>query len=181
LKQIFDLDHNQLLKFLNELSIKMSTPASVFELAKSLSTQDQWTLLEDLLAHLKGSAPKKASKVAKDPSAPKKPMSPYIELVNKVVWPVLKELSESSDLDDDEKKALRSVTARTQVASSLWAKSKDIAVSKDAILAAYEAWKANGPAPKSPKASPKAKAEPKPKAAAKPKAVPKKIAKSKDE
>ncbi len=120
-----------------------ATANSVFELAQTLSKTEQWTLVEELLSHLKGASPKRK---AKDPSAPKKPMTPYIELVNKIVWPVLKELSETEE-DPEEKKILRSVPARTQVASKLWStlSSKDdlASVTEDAILKAYEEWKSS--------------------------------------
>jgi hypothetical protein len=145
------------------------TPSSLLALAQTLSTEDQWTLLEDLLAHLKGAKPKKSRaaakpKVAKDPDAPKRALSPYMELLNKVVWPVLKELSEKTQ-DPEERKLLRVVGTRTKVASALYAKSKVVADHSQAdILSTYRSM--FGGAVVEAKAEPKAE-EPKPKAAPK--------------
>jgi hypothetical protein len=124
------------------------TSTSVFEMAQTLNTEEKWTLLENLLSLLKGvEAPKKTKgkRTKKDPSAPKKEMSPYMELATKIVLPVLKELSES-ETDPEEKKRLRGVGARTKVASKLWKgmTSKDDlkSVTREQILEAYEEWKA---------------------------------------
>lgn len=140
------------------------TPSSLLALAQTLSTEDQWTLLEDLLAHLKGGKPKKTRAAAKpkDPDAPKKPLSPYMELLNKVVWPVLKDLSEKTQ-DPEERKLLRVVGTRTKVASALYAKSKVVADHSQAdILSTYRSMFGGAAKPES-KAAPKVKApEPEP-------------------
>jgi hypothetical protein len=141
------------------------THESIFQMALSLSKDDQWELVQELLSLLKGAKPAKAAKAAKakkakkekDPSAPKRPMSPYMELLNKFVWPILKDHSESVE-DAEEKKHLRSVSARTQVASTLWdtIKSKDefASITKEKIIAVYQDLKTNPRPPKAAKASP---------------------------
>ena len=144
-----------------------ATHESIFEMAQSLSKEDQWELVQELLSILKGGKAKKskakAAKAAKDPSAPKRPMTPYMELLNKVVWPILKEHSEKTE-DAEEKKHMRSVSARTQVASTLWdtMKTKDefASVTKEKVLQIYEELKTN---PRPPKA--KGKSSPAPSAA----------------
>lgn len=153
------------------------TSTSVFEMAQNLSVEEKWTLLENLLGLLKGvEAPKKAKgkRTKKDPDAPKKEMSPYMELATKIVLPVLKELSES-ETDPEEKKRLRGVGARTKVASKLWKgmTSKDDlkSVTREQILEAYEEWKANPESTQSDEEKPK-KASKTKKAAPEPISIP---------
>ena len=129
-----------------------ATHETIFEMAQSLSKEDQWTLVQELLSILKGGKAKKSkAKAVKDPSAPKRPMTPYMELLNKVVWPILKEHSEKTE-DAEEKKHMRSVSARTQVASTLWdtMKTKDefASVTKEKVLQVYEDLKTNPRPPK---------------------------------
>lgn len=129
------------------------TLESVFEMSQSLNKAEQWNLVEELLSHLKGSAKgAKKPKKARDPDAPKRAMTPYMELLNKIVWPILKDISEKTE-DPEEKKRMRSVPARTQIASTLWdkmeSKEEFASVTKEKVMEVYEALKVNPRAPKS--------------------------------
>jgi hypothetical protein len=147
-----------------------ATADSVFEMAQELSVEDKWSLVERLLEELKGSpstAKAKPAKAKKDPAAPKKPLTGYQEVVNTIVAPVLKELSESCEAE--EKKAMRGMRCRAQIGAALYKAHKDAidAITKEVVVEAYEAWKLNPPEVKTPKST--ASAESKPKAAAAPK------------
>jgi hypothetical protein len=71
-------------------------------------------------------------------------------LVNSKVWPILKSLSENES-DDEEKKLLRDVSARTQVAKAIWENIKSLdsdertekieAVDEDQVSEAFAEWK----------------------------------------
>jgi hypothetical protein len=176
------------------------TLESVFEMSQSLNKAEQWNLVEELLSHLKGSAKgAKKTKKAKDPDAPKRAMTPYMELLNKIVWPILKDISEKTE-DPEEKKRMRSVPARTQIASTLWdkmeSKEEFASVTKEKVMQVYEDLKINPRAPKtkgakgSKASTPASSAAPsedeaeaeKPKAEEKPKKAPaKKAAKATEE
>jgi len=120
----------------------METAEKIFEMAQKLPKAEQWSLLEKLLGELKGPEGKKErkGKKGKDPEAPKRPMTGYMELLNKHVWPILKELSEKAG--EVEKIRMRSVGCRTKVASALWAKSKEVeSHTKEDIVEAYRVWK----------------------------------------
>lgn len=153
------------------------TAESVFEMAQELSVEDKWSLVERLLEELKGSpstAKAKPAKAKKDPAAPKKPLTGYQEVVNTIVAPILKELSESCEAE--EKKAMRGMRCRAQIGAALYKAHKDDieAITKEVVVEAYEAWKLNPPEVKTPKSTASAESKPKaaPKAAAKPKAEP---------
>jgi len=126
------------------------TMESIFEMAQNLNKVEQWSLVEELLSHLKGST--KKGKKARDPEAPKRAMTPYMELLNKIVWPILKEVSEKME-DSEEKKRMRSVGARTQIASTIWdkkgTKEEFSSVTKEMVLEIYEELKKNPRSPKS--------------------------------
>jgi hypothetical protein len=71
-------------------------------------------------------------------------------LVNSKVWPILKKLAED-EKDEDEKKLLREVSARTQVAKAIWETIKGLSseertekiseVSEEEVSAAFAEWK----------------------------------------
>jgi hypothetical protein len=129
----------------------MSTVEEVLALAQSLSEADQCELLMLISKGLKKSIGKKVKK-ERDPDAPKRAVKPdsYIFLTNSVVWPILKKLSESES-DEEEKKLLRDVSARTQVSKAIWETLKELEsderaskiaeVSEDEIKSAFAEWK----------------------------------------
>jgi hypothetical protein len=126
----------------------------------ALSPKDQGKLFSAVLLSNAGKAKvtkaaKRAEKLEKDPDAPKRPANNYITFTNTYVWPVLKAHAET--LDEDDKKALRHVSARTQISADLYAPIKALdaseqeaameAVTEKSILAAYASWKKSPPAP----------------------------------
>jgi hypothetical protein len=129
----------------------MSTVEEVLALAQNLSEADQCELMMLISKGLKKSIGKKVKK-ERDPDAPKREVKAdsYIFLTNSVVWPILKKLSESES-DDEDKKLLRDVSARTQVSKAIWETLKSLdseeraskiaEVSEDEIMAAFAEWK----------------------------------------
>ncbi len=129
---------------------------------KALSPADgQWVWA----SYFFGPGAAKKGRAAKDPDAPKREITgdSYMYLVNKVVWPVLKEYIASLDAEAHAEKItqLKTVGCRTQVASALWDRDFKAmedkeeraeaiaALDREAIMAAYESWRAAPPAPKS--------------------------------
>ncbi len=129
---------------------------------KALSPADgQWVWA----SYFFGPGAAKKGRAAKDPDAPKREITgdSYMHLVNRVVWPVLKEYMGTLDAETDGDKItqLKTVGCRTQISSALWERDfkpmedKEeraeaiAALDRDAIMAAYEAWRAAPPEPKS--------------------------------
>jgi hypothetical protein len=115
------------------------------------------------MSTLKGPAGAKKGRKLKDPSAPKRAVKPdsYIHLLHKVVSPFLTELAGSIE-DEEEKKRMKQVLARSQVAKALYEEVKAItdedkeseseqrayrikSFNLEDITDAYEAWKMNPP------------------------------------
>lgn len=129
----------------------MNTVEEVLALAQNLSAAEQCDLITLISKGLKKSIGKKAKK-ERDPDAPKREVKPdsYIFLTNSVVWPILKKLSESEG-DEDEKKLLRDVSARTQVSKAIWESLKSLdseersskisEVTEDEVKDAFAEWK----------------------------------------
>lgn len=129
----------------------MNTIEEVLALAQNLSEADQCELIMLISKGLKKSIGKKVKK-ERDPDAPKREVKAdsYIFLTNSIVWPILKKLSESES-DDEEKKLLRDVSARTQVSKAIWETLKSLEsaertvkiaeVSEDEVMAAFAEWK----------------------------------------
>jgi hypothetical protein len=136
------------------MALEISPRDNVLQLLKALPTGDQKAVME---AFIFGSTPKKG-RAPKAEGAPKRAVTAdsYMHLVNAVVWPVLKAYGESLE-DGDAKKAVNTVSCRTQVSSALWAPIKELesearaeameAMDSATIMAAFEAWKLNPPAP----------------------------------
>jgi len=136
------------------MSIELSPRDNVLQLLKALSTADQKAVIESFIF---GSTSKKG-RTPKAEGAPKRAVKAdsYMHLTNAVVWPVLKAYGEGLE-EGDAKKAINTVSCRTQVSSALWAPIKELesderaeaieAIDEAAIMAAFEAWKANPPAP----------------------------------
>jgi hypothetical protein len=129
----------------------MSTIEQLIEQISALPEADQCELITLISKGLKKSIGKKAKKT-RDPNAPKKEVKSdsYMFLVNSKVWPILKSLSENES-DDEEKKLLRDVSARTQVAKAIWENIKSLdsderiekieAVDEDQVSEAFSEWK----------------------------------------
>jgi hypothetical protein len=129
----------------------MSTIEQLIEQISALPEADQCELITLISKGLKKSIGKKVKK-ARDPNAPKKEVKSdsYMFLVNSKVWPILKSLSENES-DDEEKKLLRDVSARTQVAKAIWENIKSLdsderiekieAVDEDQVSEAFAEWK----------------------------------------
>jgi hypothetical protein len=136
---------------------------SVLELAKNLDASAQYELAMTLLSNLKGwmggevdGKRKRKQRKQRDPNTPKREVKPdsYIALVNKHVWPVLDSMSKADGLSDEDKKRMRSVSARTQVGKMLWdtrvetADDKTAAIAsitRDQIVETFEQWKVSPP------------------------------------
>jgi hypothetical protein len=118
--------------------------------AQTLSADDRWTLVEDLLALMKGVAPK--AEKAKAQRKPRGPVSDdsFIHFSNSIVLPMLKALAEGRE--EAEQKQMRGVSGKAGVAAALWAKLKDLPsearieamaeVTEEQVAEAYETWKA---------------------------------------
>lgn len=144
-------------------AIETTTSATVLEMAKALDSSAQYDLAMMLLSGLKGwmggevdGKRKRKQRKQRDPNAPKREVKPdsYIALVNKHVWPVLDALSKAGDLSEEDKKRMRSVSARTQVGKMLWDSRIETADDKAAAIASltreqivevFEQWKVNPP------------------------------------
>jgi hypothetical protein len=136
------------------MSTELSPRDNALQLLKALSTADQKAVIESFIF---GSTSKKG-RTPKAEGAPKRAVTAdsYMHLTNAVVWPVLKAYGEGLE-EGDAKKAVNTVSCRTQVSSALWASIKELdsderaeaieAIDEEAIMAAFEAWKANPPAP----------------------------------
>jgi hypothetical protein len=136
------------------MSIELSPRDNVLQLLKALPMADQKAVMESFIF---GSTSKK-SRAPKGEDKPKRAVTAdsYMHLTNAVVWPVLKAYGEGLE-EGDAKKAINTVSCRTQVSSALWAPIKELesearaeaieAIDEPAIMAAFEAWKANPPAP----------------------------------
>jgi hypothetical protein len=141
----------------------MSVATEVMNMASALSTDDKWSLVESMLTALKGAPisvskakPSKAKK-ERDPDAPKRAVKPdsFIHLLHKIVSPVLTDMAKTVS-DETEKKLLKDVKARSQVAKALWQKISELEseARADAITAftpeevndAFAAWKLDPPA-----------------------------------
>ena len=118
--------------------------------AQTLSADDRWTLVEDLLALMKGVAPK--AEKAKAQRKPRGPVSDdsFIHFSNSIILPMLKALAEGRE--EAEQKQMRGVAGKAGVAAALWAKLKDLPseerieamaeVTEEQVAEAYETWKA---------------------------------------
>jgi hypothetical protein len=136
------------------MALEISPRDNVLQLLKALPMGDQKAVMETFIF---GSTSKKG-RAPKAEGAPKRPVTgdSYIHLVNVVVWPILKAYGESLE-DGDVKKSINTVSCRTQVSSALWAPIKELETDERAeaiaeideptIMTAFEAWKANPPAP----------------------------------
>jgi len=141
----------------------MATVSEIIERASALPQNEQWHIVDSLMSTLKGPAGAKKGRKLKDPSAPKRAVKPdsYIHLLHKVVSPLLTELAGSIE-DEEEKKRMKQVIARSQIAKALYEEVKAItdedkeseseqrAMKIDSftiedVEAAYEAWKENPP------------------------------------
>ena len=134
----------------------MSTLAELLANAKTLASGEQYDLAMTLLAGLKsfvgGSVTGKKARKTKDPNAPKRevPKDSYIYFVNKTVWPILQKIAETIE-DEEEKKLIRGVSARTQISKTLWDSLKDLEseekskaieeLSEKRVKAVYDEWK----------------------------------------
>lgn len=147
----------------------------VLDLAQKLTSGEKYELVMSLMTSFKATfgipvKGQKAKKV-KDPNAPKKEVKDdsYIYFVNHCIWPVLQKYADTLE-QGEEKKLIRGVSARTQVAKSFWETMKDkpsderkelmSAITEDQILGAYRTWK---DAPRDPAAESERKASKKPK------------------
>jgi hypothetical protein len=138
------------------MSIELSPRDNVLQLLKALPMGDQKVVMETFIF----GATSKKGRAPKAEGAPKRAVTgdSYIHLVNAVVWPVLKAYGESLP-DGDVKKAINTVSCRTQVSSALWAPLKKLEteerteaiadIDSATIMTAFEAWKANPPEPHS--------------------------------
>jgi hypothetical protein len=130
----------------------MSTAVTeLFTQVQALSEAEQCELIMLITKEFKKSFGKKQKK-QRDPDAPKKELKDdsYMFLVNSKVWPILKKLAED-EKDEDEKKLLREVSARTQIAKAMWESIKGLSseertekiseVDEDQVSAAFAEWK----------------------------------------
>jgi len=152
----------------------MSSVVEMIPMIQTLPAADQWAMLEQLVSILKGAGPlkvkpskasKKAAKVDENGEPKEKravrPDS-YIHLLHKVVSPALTAMAEATE-DEAEKKQLKSVTARAQIAKALYETVKAITdedktveshmranaiteITKEAVADAFQSWKADPPA-----------------------------------
>ena len=153
----------------------MSSVVEMIPMIQALTAADQWAMLEQLVSVLKGAGPlkvkpskasKKTAKALDENGEPKekRPVRPdsYIHLLHKVVSPALTAMAEITE-DEAEKKMLKSVTARAQIAKTLYETVKAITnedktveselrataimeISKESVADAFQAWKADPPA-----------------------------------
>jgi hypothetical protein len=100
---------------------------------QALSAADQWAMLEQLVSIVKGAGPltvkpmkvkkTKAEKALDENGEPKEKRAvrpdSYIHLLHKVVSPALTVMAETIE-DEADKKLLKSVTARAQIAKALF-------------------------------------------------------------
>jgi hypothetical protein len=101
----------------------MASVEEIIESVKELGKEAQWELLEGLIAELRGE--KKSSKKSKDEKEKKerKPRGPvsedsFIHFSNRVVLPLLKDVSE--EYSDEEGKKIKGVKGKAFVSARLW-------------------------------------------------------------
>jgi hypothetical protein len=101
----------------------MASVEEIIESVKELGKEAQWELLEGLIAELRGE--KKSSKKSKDEKEKKerKPRGPvsedsFIHFSNRVVLPLLKDISE--EYSDEEGKKIKGVKGKAFVSARLW-------------------------------------------------------------
>jgi len=153
----------------------MSSVIEMIPMIQALAPADQWAMLEQLVSVLKGAGPlkvkpskasKKAAKAVDENGEPKEKRAvrpdSYIHLLHKVVSPALTAMVEVTE-DEAEKKLLKSVTARAQIAKALYETVKAITnedktieselrataimeISKESVADAFQSWKADPPA-----------------------------------
>jgi len=141
----------------------MATVSEIIERASALPQNEQWHIVDSLMSTLKGPAGAKKGRKLKDPSATKRAVKPdsYIHLLHKIVTPFLKQLAELTP-DEDDKKFMKQVLARSQIAKALYEQVKAItdedkeseseqrayqikSFNLEDIEDAYKAWKMNPP------------------------------------
>lgn len=153
----------------------MSSVVEMIPMIQALNAADQWAMLEQLVSVLKGAGPlkvkpskasKKAAKALDENGEPKEKRAvrpdSYIHLLHKVVSPALTAMADATE-DEAEKKMLKSVTARAQIAKTLYETVKAITnedkaveselranaimeISKESVADAFQTWKADPPA-----------------------------------
>jgi hypothetical protein len=101
----------------------MASVEEIIESVKELGKEAQWELLEGLIAELRGE--KKSSKKSKEEKEKKerKPRGPvsedsFIHFSNRVVLPLLKDISE--EYSDEEGKKIKGVKGKAFVSARLW-------------------------------------------------------------
>lgn len=118
---------------------------SVMEAVLELDVGDQWKVVETLLKSLKKSAkPTKRVKKEKDPDAPKKPLTPWVQhtmLVGSVLKPLILELNK----ERTEETKVKTQTCVFQVAGTLKEKGLVGSSTEEQIREAFEEWLAAPP------------------------------------
>lgn len=99
----------------------MASVEEIIESVKELGKEAQWELLEGLVAELRGD--KKSSKKSKEEKKERKPRGPvsedsFIHFSNRVVLPLLKDISE--EYSDEEGKKIKGVKGKAFVSARLW-------------------------------------------------------------